>query len=78
MKTMTCKQLGGPCDLEFRANTFDEIAALSQQHGMEMLQKSDPDHLQAMQAMKAILTDPAAMQTWMQSRRREFEELTDS
>ncbi|MFT6972682.1 MAG: putative small metal-binding protein, partial [Roseivirga sp.] len=25
MKTMTCKQLGGACDHEFRANSFEEI-----------------------------------------------------
>lgn len=36
MKTMTCKQLGGACDKEFSANTFEEIAELSKQHGMEM------------------------------------------
>ena len=36
MKTMTCNQLGGACNLEFRASTFEEMAGLSQQHGMEM------------------------------------------
>jgi len=25
MKTMTCNQLGGACDLEFHANSFEEI-----------------------------------------------------
>lgn len=39
MKTMNCKQLGGSCDKEFSANSFDEIAKMSQQHGMEMFQK---------------------------------------
>ncbi len=29
MKTMTCKQLGGACDKEFQANTFEEMAELS-------------------------------------------------
>ncbi len=38
MKTMNCNQLGGACDLEFHANTFDEIAELSKQHGMKMHQ----------------------------------------
>ena len=38
MKTMTCNQLGGACDLEFHAETFDEMAQLSKQHGMEMFQ----------------------------------------
>lgn len=29
MKTMTCKQLGGACDLEFKADTFDDMAQQS-------------------------------------------------
>ena len=41
MKKMTCKQLGGACDLEFQANTFDEIAELSKKHGKEMFEKNE-------------------------------------
>ena len=48
MKTMTCRQLGGACDLEFRADSFDEMAALSKQHGMEMFKTGDQAHLAAM------------------------------
>ena len=47
MKTMNCKQLGGACDKEFRADTFEEIAELSKQHGMEMYQTQDAAHLAA-------------------------------
>jgi len=36
MKTMTCRQLGGACDVEFHAETFQKMARLSKQHGMEM------------------------------------------
>ena len=39
MKAMTCKQLGGACDLEFKADTFDEISKLSRGHGMEIFIK---------------------------------------
>ena len=38
MKSMSCKQLGGACDLEFRASTFEEMAELGKKHGMEMHQ----------------------------------------
>ena len=34
MKTMTCKQLGEDYDLEFNANTFEEISEMSYQHYM--------------------------------------------
>ncbi len=52
MKTMTCNQLGGACDLEFSANSFEEIAEMSKQHGMEMFQKKDAAHLEAMGEMQ--------------------------
>jgi len=44
MKIMTCKQLGGACELELQANTFEEISELSKNHCMEMLQKEDQPH----------------------------------
>jgi len=75
MKTMTCKQLGGACDLEFTAETFEEIAEMSKQHGMEMFQKGDTAHLKAMDEMKALMTSPDAMQIWFEQKRREFESL---
>tara|TARA_R110000868_G_scaffold37111_14_gene131655 strand:+ start:68820 stop:69053 length:234 start_codon:yes stop_codon:yes gene_type:complete len=75
MKTMTCKQLGGACDVEFHAETFDEIARQSQQHGKEMFEQNDDAHMQAMQEMRVLMQDPEAMQSWMESKRKEFEEL---
>ncbi|MDG1806016.1 DUF1059 domain-containing protein [Flavicella sp.] len=76
MKTMTCIQLGGACKEKFTAETFEEIAALSKQHGMEMFQKKDVAHLQAMEKMQAFMGSPEAMQKWMQEKREEFENLT--
>ena len=79
MKTMTCKQLGGPesCDKEFHAETFEEMAELSKNHAMEMFQKGDEDHLKAMQDMKELMKDSEAMQEWMEKRKKEFDELPD-
>lgn len=45
---MTCKQLGGACDLMFQAETFEEIAEMSKNHGMEMFRADDEPHLEAM------------------------------
>ncbi|MFZ4800240.1 MAG: DUF1059 domain-containing protein [Bacteroidia bacterium] len=73
MKTMTCKELGGACDLEFSANTFDEIAMMSKQHGMEMFKVGDEAHIQAMNKMQEMMTNPSAMMEWFESKRKEFE-----
>ena len=77
MKKMTCKQLGGACDLVFEANTFEEIAEQSKKHGMEMFQASDEKHLKAMRDMKHLMNSPEAMQSWFQSRRDEFDALPE-
>lgn len=77
MKTMTCNQLGGACDKAFHANSFEEIAELSKQHGMEMFQKKDDAHLQAMNDMQLLMQDPQAMSSWFESKKKEFEALPE-
>ncbi|MEP5363287.1 MAG: DUF1059 domain-containing protein [Reichenbachiella sp.] len=77
MKTMTCKQLGGACEKEFHANTFEEMAKLSKEHGTEMFQKGDEVHLVAMNEIQKMMQKPDAMQQWIESKRKEFEALPD-
>jgi len=57
----------------FRANAFEEIAQASQQHGMEMFQKGDQAHLQAMSKMKELMLSQGAMAAWMATKRKEFD-----
>ena len=77
MKTMTCNQLGGACDKEFRADTFEEIAEMSKKHGMEMFQKGDEAHLKAMKEMQELMKSPEAVKEWFENKRKEFDALTD-
>lgn len=56
MKTMTCKQLGGACDQEFRADCFDDMAELIKAH------------LQAMQRVFALMHDPDFLEEWSNSK----------
>lgn len=72
---MTCKQLGGACDLEFRAETFEEMKDLSKKHGMEMFGKLDQPHIAAMNEMYKLLSIPGAMESWMEEKRKEFDAL---
>ena len=75
MKKMTCKQLGGACDLVFEANTFDEMAELIKQHGTEMYQKNKPAHMKAMSEMMELMKSPDAMNKWFTEKREEFDKL---
>ena len=77
MKTMTCKQLGGACDQEFQASTFEEMAEMSKKHGMEMFQTGDEEHLKAMNAMQELMQSSQAMNEWFENRRKEFNALPE-
>jgi hypothetical protein len=78
MKNMNCKQLGGACDKEFQASSFDEIVEISKQHGMEMFQKNDESHLEAMNEMQQLMQKPEVMKEWLESKRKEFEALPEN
>ena len=78
MKTMTCNQLGGACNKEFHAETFEEFAEMSKQHGMEMFQKGDAAHIEAMNKMQELMKSPGEMEKWFESKRKEFEALPES
>ncbi|MDT0622045.1 DUF1059 domain-containing protein [Croceitalea vernalis] len=77
MKTMTCLELGGACNLKFTGETFEEIAELSKKHGMEMFQKKDEAHLTAMNKMRALMESPQAMQDWFEKKREIFKNLKE-
>ena len=78
MKTMTCNQLGGACEQEFHAKSFEEMAEISKQHGMEMFHKNDPAHLAAMNDMLQLMQTPDAMTKWLESKRQEFAALPEN
>lgn len=78
MKKMKCKQLGGACDKEFQAETFSEIAKLSKEHGMEMVEKKDPEHLEAMAKMREKMQNPEDMQKWFEEVQKEFDALPEA
>ena len=72
---MTCKQLGGACDVEFKAETFEEITDLSKKHVRVMSQEQVKVHLKAIEKMKELMASPDAMQKCFEDKRKEFESL---
>ena len=51
MKTMTCKQLGGPCDHEHHGATADEVIKAQDQHLKDAVAAGDGSHRDAADAM---------------------------
>ena len=44
MKTMTCRQLGGPCDHALRGETADEVIKAQDQHLKDAVAAGDVTH----------------------------------
>lgn len=78
MKTMTCKQLGGACNQEFNASTFDEIALMVSKHARELVQNGDAAHIEAMNEMRKSMTTPDAANAWMDEKRKAFDALPET
>lgn len=74
---MICTQLGGACDKAFRAETFAEVAEMSKKHGMEMYQRQEPAHMEAMGKMTDLMSSPEAMEEWLEEREKEFNALPE-
>jgi len=45
---------------------------------MAMFQQQDADHLAAMAAMKELMQNPQAMQTWQEEKKKAFETLPEA
>jgi hypothetical protein len=52
MKTMTCRQLGGPCDLAHRGETHDDVINAQDQHLKQAEKEGDAAHQPARDEMK--------------------------
>ena len=74
MKTMTCKQLYGPCDEPIHGATSQDMMQNSQKHAMEMVAKGDALHTEAMNAMKEQHKDmsPENVKQWMEKFESDF------
>lgn len=71
---MTCNQLGGACEQVFSGETFDDLAAQSQQHGKDMFGANDAAHVAAMEKMMQLMKS-GEMDSWMAARKTEFDAL---
>ena len=76
MKTMTCAQLGGACDLALRGSTADEVIKAQDRHLREAVRSGDADHLPAHEEMKARWRRPVKAMGWYRATKRAFAELS--
>ncbi len=72
MKTMTCRQLGGPCDLPHQAVTADEAIKAQDRHLRDMVAQGDATHEGALKEMKGRWKNPVKAMGWYRKTKREF------
>lgn len=64
MKTLTCKQMGGPCDAKIQGNTPDEIMHKGGEHVNEMAAQGDQAHVATKATMDAAMNNPEDLKKW--------------
>lgn len=72
MKTMTCKQMGGPCDAAFHGNTADEVIKAQDKHLREAVEAGDVSHEPALQEMKGRWRNPLKGMGWYMQVKKDF------
>jgi predicted small metal-binding protein len=77
MKTMTCKQLGGPCDFPHRGNTGDEVIKAQNNHLKEMVKGGDETHRGALKEMKGRWKNPLSGMGWYRKAKLDFAALPE-
>ena len=78
MKTMTCKQLGGPCDHEHRGETADEVIKAQDRHLKEMVAGGDSAHGSSRDEMKGRWKRPISGMRWYRTAKKDFASLPES
>jgi hypothetical protein len=74
---MTCRQLGGPCDLVLRGATADEVIKLQDNHLRVVVADGDDVHKDALAQMKGRWKHPIRGMGWYRDVKRQFAELPD-
>jgi hypothetical protein len=72
MKTMTCKQLGGACELELRGETADDVIKQQDQHLKDAVAAGDATHEEALVQMQGRWKRPLSGMKWYRSTKRAF------
>ena len=78
MKTMTCKQLGGPCDFVLQGATADEVIKAQDRHLKEVVAAGDATHESALKDMKGRWKRPVSGMGWYRQVKRDYAGLPDS
>jgi hypothetical protein len=78
VKTMTCRQLGGPCDHPHRGDDANEVILAQDQHLKDAVDDGRTDHEPALQEMKGRWKRPVSGLKWYVQAKRDFAALPEA
>jgi hypothetical protein len=77
MKTMTCTQLGGPCDHVLTGSTADDVIKAQDQHLKDAVAAGDTAHQSALKDMKGRWRRPISGMSWYKQVKRDYAALPE-
>ena len=77
MATMTCRQMGGACDLAHEGADANEVIKAQDQHLKDAVAAGSTDHEPALKDMKARWRRPVSGMKWYRQVQRDFAALAD-
>ncbi len=77
MKTMTCRQMGGPCDAAFHTNSADDAIKAEDKHLKDMVAGGDEAHRDALKAMQGRWKNPIKGMGWYLKTKKDFAALPE-
>jgi hypothetical protein len=77
VKTMTCRQMGGPCDVQHRGEKADEVIKAQDKHLKEMVAAGDEAHREANDEMRGRWKNPIAGIGWYRKTKKAFAALPE-
>ena len=78
MKSMTCRQLGGPCDHDLLGATADEVIRAQDEHLKQMVAAGDDAHRPAHDDMKSRWHRPVSGMRWYRQAKKDFADLPEA
>jgi len=77
MKSMTCRELGGPCEYAHEGASADEVIKAQDRHVRDAVANGDAAHESALKAMNGRWKNPAKGMGWYRKAKRDFAALPD-
>jgi hypothetical protein len=77
MKKMTCRQMGGPCDVAHHGEDANEVIKMQDQHLRDVVAAGDVKHETALREMKGRWKRPVSGLKWYRQVQRDFAALPD-